>query len=133
MNSSQSSPDQLAAALLMGVDQDNPAHAAIRLLAAHGKWLRTPAFIRAVGPMRASTRGGGWALLDWDSVAVLAAASPASSSERAILRLACSLAGALPDVLDDPRSWTLRAMLAPLDGERRDLAVAAITAASGIG
>lgn len=97
--------------------------AAVRLVVAHGGWLRRPEFTRHV---RTDQRADGVdiAWVDWDSAATEPDHSPASGSQRSILRLACHLAGHLPESPGD--DWTLAWILTGLDPTNAVLASRAV-------
>ncbi len=66
-------------------------------------------------------RDGG---VDWFEITKLALSNPWSSGERALIRLAASLAGDFPDpseIAYEPWPWSLDAMLLPLDEENTAL------------
>jgi hypothetical protein len=118
----------LATALVNGCAQfglDWGEEAAIQLLIAHGTWLRRPEFQSHV-TLTAQPGAAAWA--DWTGIATEPDVSPASSSERAILRLACHLAGHLPDQADT--EWSLAAILSPLDTANTLLASRAVAMAA---
>ena len=114
----------LASALRAGTAADDwGRRAAVELLLAHGYWLRTELVLGALRPQSATV-----AHLLWSRIAAGVDATQASSSERAILRLACSLAGAVPAGLDELQAqrWSLRTILQSLDAANARLALTAI-------
>jgi hypothetical protein len=72
--------------------------------------------------MPAFVDSDGW--IEWERLAAHVDVSPWSSGEKAIIRLACSLAGYVPDEGGGP--WRLSAMLRPLDGPNSLLVVEAV-------
>jgi hypothetical protein len=105
---------QLVTALRKGAraNGDWDRVAAVELLIEHESWLHRADFRRFV-----EMDSDGLAWLDFRGLAGWADDARASSSESAILRLACSLAGAAPH--GSPKSvgdpWSLRMILRPLD------------------
>jgi hypothetical protein len=65
----------------------------------------------------------GW--IDWAGLAGHVEVSGWSSGEKAMIRLACSLAGYAPDG-GLPGAWLLASMLGPLDQENSRIAVEAV-------
>ena len=108
-------PTELANALLDGCEHhrlDWGKEAAVHLLIAEGSWLRRTPFHRQVQTgYDSSSRLIAW--VDWAALAAVPERSPASSGELALLRLACHLAGAVPDTCDN--RWCLAELLRPLD------------------
>ncbi len=108
------SPAELAQALDSGIARyrpDDGIEAGVRLLIAHGSWLSRDELRRHIQVI--TTTGPellGW--IDWRDLAAEPDRSRASASERAILRLACSLAGYLPDPAAQP--WSVADMLSCL-------------------
>lgn len=99
------SVDQLADALSVGAEGAKwSEQAAVGLLVAHGMWLGRPEFRRAVGAYR-DGEGVLRAWVDWSEVDHNALAS---SSERGMLALACSLGGVASE-------WSLASLLGSLD------------------
>jgi hypothetical protein len=128
------SHEQLVAALLYAVrDHDWNRQAAMRLLVEHAVWPRRRWFLDHID----IDRDGRGHLVAWVEFGELARGvdrSPASSSERAILRLACHLAGAVPARPKDPELWSLAVILRPLGHANARLAADAVQhAASGRG
>ena len=68
------------------------------------------------------------AWLDWTTIAGVCDSSPASTGEVALLRLACHLAGHLPD--DVHLDWSLDSILTSLDAPNRLLASRAVAMAA---
>jgi hypothetical protein len=101
--------------------------AAIHLLITQGTWLRRDEFRAHV---TAHPIGGGSlaAWVDWTTLADQPDASPASSGELAILRLACHLAGQLPEDADN--RWSLADILLSLDATSALLASRAVAMAA---
>jgi hypothetical protein len=110
---------------LYGADWNR--RAATELLIAHEVWLSVRMLREHI---HVDTYGGG--LTAWihfsDVAEDLRAGSPKSSSEQAVLRLACSLAGNLPSGMDDreAEAWSLGRILGPLDNANSALAVEAV-------
>jgi hypothetical protein len=124
----------LVAALAEGMrEHDRDRQAAVRLLIEHEYWLRRKAFLANVRVER--SRGGRLsAWVDFDGVAQVVDQLRASSSETAMLRLACHLAGTFPgDLGPEPRwRWSMRAILTPLGHANARLAVEAIRYAAAV-
>lgn len=80
------SPEELAAGLRAWAAGDRINEAAVELLIAHGTWLRRGGFLRA-----AVDQGDGMARIDWDAAREFERDSPASTTERAVLRLAVAI------------------------------------------
>ncbi len=118
---------ETAAALITGCAHHGLTwgeEAAIRFLIAQGTWLRRDEFRNRVTAHPIS--GGNLAAwVDWTDLAYQPALSPASSGELAILRLACHLAGQLPD-----NRWSLADILQPLDATNALLASRAVAMAA---
>jgi hypothetical protein len=132
MSASRLSQHDLVIALKQALPgQDWGQRGATHLLIDHGYWLRTNTLLRHV-ELEPDRSGQVLAWIDFEHLAEHADRNPASSSEQAILRLACHLAGALPQHLDDSAQWrwSLRSILAPLDSGNTRLALTAITIAA---
>jgi hypothetical protein len=122
-------PAALAAALEAGC----AAHAlppgevaAVHLLTANRTWLRRSE-VRNHADLH-DRDGAVTAWLDWTTIASACDSSPASTGEVALLRLACHLAGHLPD--DVHLDWSLDSILTSLDAPNRLLASRAVAMAA---
>jgi hypothetical protein len=123
-------PTELAVALIAGCQHhglDWGEEAALRLLIAHRTWLRREELRAHVSTQHSSAGLIAW--LDWTQVANEPDRSPASSGELALLRLACHLAGRIPEDADN--RWALSELLMPLDATNalrasRAVAIAAL-------
>jgi hypothetical protein len=126
--------EQLVAALLYAVrEHDWNRQAAVRLLVEHDVWPRRRSFRDHVD-VDYDGRGHRVAWVEFRELARVVDRSPASSSERAILRLACHLAGAVPARPKDPELWSLALILRPLGHANARLASLAVQhAVSGRG
>lgn len=80
------SPGELAASLRAWAAGDRINEAAVELLITHGTWLGRADFRRA-----AIDAGDGMARVDWDAAREFERDSPASTTERAVLRLAVAI------------------------------------------
>jgi hypothetical protein len=100
--------------------------AAVMLIDRHGHFLRDPAFRRIIAAGSSITTGQPLAVIRWHAAihALDAGQLPCSGSERAILRLAASLA-------DPGIAVSLRENLGNLDARNITLVTDAITAANG--
>jgi hypothetical protein len=117
---------QLVKALLHAVrEHDWNRQAAVRLLVEHGVWPRRRSFWEHVD-IDSDFRGHDVAWGEFGELAAMVVRSPASSSEQAILRLACHLAGAVPPRPRDAELWTLAGILLSLDRARAGMAVDAV-------
>ena len=120
----------LGRALLAGVSHYRlawPEEAAVRLLIAERTWLLSRnEFRHHVTPVRRDGVLTAWA--DWPGVAREPDRCPASGGQRAVLRLACLLAGALPSHPDT--TWTLQHILSRLDVQNSLLASRAVAMAA---
>ncbi len=99
--------------------------AAAGLIIAHGRFLPDPAFRRIIAAGASVTDGQPFAVIRWNSVvwALENGCLPCSTSERAILLIAASLAEGTP--------VSLRENLGSLDRRNITLVTDAITAANG--
>jgi hypothetical protein len=123
-------PAELAIALIKGCQHHGFAwgeEAALQLLIAQGTWLRRDEFHRHTNTEEIAD-GSLIAWVDWADVATEPDRSPASSGELAILRLACHLAGQVPEDCDN--RWSLADILMPLDATNAVLASRAVAMAS---
>ena len=114
MDADHLTPTELATALIAGCEHhglDWGEEAALRLLIAHRTWLRRDELRRHVTTHASPSGLIAW--VDWAAVADEPDRSPASSSELALLRLACHLAGRIPDLSDS--RWAISEILMPLD------------------
>jgi hypothetical protein len=121
---------ELAAALTNGVLQhglDWGEEAAIRLLIAQGTWLHRDEFRRHITASR-TEHGTFAAWVDWTEVTAEPDRSPASTGELAILRLACHLAGHLPEGEDN--RWAIAELLSSLDATNALLVSRAVAMAA---
>jgi hypothetical protein len=117
---------QLVDALLHAVrEHDWNRQAAVRLLVEHGAWLNRRCFWDHVD-IDSDFRGHAIAWVEFGELADTVDRWTASSSERAVLRLACHLAGDLPERPRDAEAWSLAEILRPLDHTRSALALTAI-------
>jgi hypothetical protein len=78
--------DEIVKGLRAWAAGDRINEAAVELLIAHGTWLRRGDFLRA-----AIDQGDGMARVDWDAAREFERDSPASTTERAMLRLAVAI------------------------------------------
>jgi len=115
--------ERVSSALLAGAaGADWGRESAVRLLVAHGSWTVRADFGRVLVP-----EGPGVCRVAWDRAVALAGSAPASSSELAVLRLACHLAGAVPqDPGEEAGAWSLRRILSPLGWANSALALEAV-------
>jgi hypothetical protein len=117
---------QLACLLYDAADGLCADIAAVMLLDRHGHFLHDPAFRRIIAAGSCLTTGQPLAVIRWNAAitALEAGQLPCTGSERAILRIAASLA--------DPRiAVRLRENLGSLDTRNIALVTDAITAANG--
>jgi hypothetical protein len=117
---------QLACLLYDAADGLCADIAAVMLLDRHGHFLHDPAFRRIIAAGSCLTTGQPLAVIRWNAAitALEAGQLPCTGSERAILRIAASLA--------DPRiAVRLRENLGSLDARNIALVTDAITAANG--
>ena len=115
------------AALLRGTAAGMlPDAAAADLLIAHGHFLHDPAFLRIVAAGSSVTDGQPFAVIRWNAAltALERGCLPCSTSERAVLLIAASLAE--PGI-----TVSLRECLGSLDRRNIALVTAAIHAANG--
>lgn len=130
MNIASLTTAELSAALTNGVIQhglDWGEEAAIRLLIAQGTWLRRDEFHRHITASR-TEHGRIVAWVDWADLASEPDGSPASRGELSILRLACHLAGHLPEDCDN--RWAISEVLVSLDATNAMLASRAVAMAA---
>ena len=123
-------PAETAAALIKGTQHHGlnwGEQAAVQLLIAQGTWLRREEFRDHVTthPINDGTLA---AWVDWTALAYTPDTSPASNGELSILRLACHLAGQLPEDADN--QWSLADILLPLDATNALLASRAVAMAA---
>jgi hypothetical protein len=121
------------AALIAALEAGCSAHAlppgevaAVHLLTANRTWLRRSEVRDRVELHEQHGTTTGW--LDWDTVADTCDSLPASTGEVAVLRLACHLAGHLPDSVH--ADWSLDSILTSLDAPNRLLASRAVAMAA---
>jgi hypothetical protein len=115
------------AALLRGTAAGMPADAAAAgLLIAHGHFLHDPAFRKIIAAGSSVADGQPFAVIRWNAAltALERGCMPCSTSERAVLLIAASLAE--PGI-----TVSLRECLGSLDRRNIALVTAAITAANG--
>jgi hypothetical protein len=125
MKASNLDRKQLTEALLRAVrDEDWNRQAAVRIVIEHGYWLGRRSFLAYVDAYQ--ERGEQVAWVEFGGLADVVDGSGASSSERAVLRLACHLAGAMPTRPRDPDLWSPAAILRPLGRASSRLAVNAV-------
>jgi hypothetical protein len=126
MSAARLSVPDLATALRAGAraNGDWDRVAAVELVIQHESWLYRADFRRFVEMDRRT--GEAW--LDLRKLADWVDSSRASSSEAAILRLACLLVDATPDdpVALSERRWSLHSILRPLGRVNAALAVEAV-------
>jgi hypothetical protein len=125
VNAETISPGRLACLLADTAAGMLPDTAAAGLIIAHGHFLDDPGFRCIIAAGASVTDGQPFAIIRWNA-AVTALASghlPCSTSERAILLIAASLAEGIP--------VSLRDCLGSLDRRNITLVAAAITAANG--
>jgi hypothetical protein len=123
-------PAELGAALIKGCTHhglDWGEEAAVHLLIAQGTWLRRAEFAGHV-TVEELTDGSLSAWADWTEVTTEPDTSPASSGELAVLRLACHLAGHLPETTDN--TWSISDIVMPLDATNGLLASRAVAMAA---
>jgi len=124
------SGEEIEQALISGIAQSGASQgeeAAIRLLIANWTWLNREELRRHIA---IQSRPGqplvAW--IDWADLCQEPDQSPASTAERAILRLACSLAGWVPAPAN--RRWSILDMLSTLDVQNTLLASRAFAMAA---
>jgi hypothetical protein len=102
-----------------------PDTAAAGLIIRHGHFLHDPAFRRVIAAGSPVTGGQPFAVIDWNAAlyALQNGHLPCSTSERAVLLIAASLAEGIP--------VSLRENLGSLDRRNITLVTDAITAANG--
>jgi len=117
---------QLACLLYDAADGMCADVAAVMLIDRHGHFLHQPAFRRLIAAGSCLTTGQPLAVIRWNAAihALESGQLPCSGSERAVLRIAASLAG--PGI-----AVRLRENLGNLDPHDITLVTGAITAASG--
>jgi hypothetical protein len=117
---------QLACLLYDAADGMCADVAAVMLIDRHGHFLHDPAFRRIIAAGSSITTGQPLAVIRWTAAihALEAGEPPCCSSEKAILRLAASLA-------DPGVAVNLRENLGNLDARNITLVTDAITAANG--
>jgi len=123
-------PAETAAALIKGCAHHGlnwGEEAAVQLLVAQGTWLRREEFRDRV-TTHPIDDGSLAAWVDWAALAETPDRSPASSGELSILRLACHLAGEVPEDADN--RWSLADILLPLDAANALLASRAVAMAA---
>jgi hypothetical protein len=126
MNAMDMPTDWLALLLHDTAAGISPDAAAVHLICAHRHFLDQPAFRRIIVAGSAACAGEPVAVIRWRAAehALEHGLLPCSSSEAAILRVACSLG-------DPAISVHLRDVLGGLDARNINLVTAAITAANG--
>jgi hypothetical protein len=116
--------DALAALLAVWAEGSLAVEAGVELLVAHHRWLGRPDFrqqlVDYVHEGCSSAGVGPMAVIDWDWVDIFAHDAPCSGSERSILLLASSLAGAIT-------GQSLLAMTSSLDGANSTRVLAALS------
>jgi hypothetical protein len=90
-------PEQLMASLHAWADGSFSDESAVNLLAVHGTWLARRDFLKecvdAVDDGWTRDGSSPMAIVDWDAAARFVRTAAVSTSEVAVLRLACSIAG----------------------------------------
>ena len=126
MNAETISPGRLAGLLRDAAAGMLPDMAAAGLIIAHGHFLHDPAFRRIIAAGSSVTDGQPFAVIRWNAAlrALENGHLPCSSSERAVLLIAASLAE--PGI-----AISLRENLGSLDRRNITLVTSAITAANG--
>ena len=126
MNADAIPASQLACLLYDAADGMCADVAAVMLIDRHGHFLHDPAFRRIIAAGSSITTGQPLAVIRWTAAihALEAGELPCCSSEKAILRLAASLA-------DSHIAVNLRDNLGNLDARNITLVTDAITAANG--
>lgn len=126
MNADAIPASQLACLLYDAADGMCADVAAVMLIDRHGHFLHDPAFRRIIAAGSSITTGQPLAVIRWTAAihALEAGQLPCCSSEKAILRLAASLA-------DSHITVNLRDNLGNLDARNITLVTDAITAANG--
>ena len=126
MNAETISADRLACLLYDAADGMCADVAAVMLIDRHGHFLHDPAFRRIIAAGSSITTGQPLAVIRWTAAihALEAGQLPCSGSERAILRIAASLA-------DPAIAVNLRDNLGSLDARNIALVTDAIAAANG--
>ncbi len=126
MNADAIPASQLACLLYDAADGMCADVAAVMLIDRHGHFLHDPAFRRIIAAGSSITTGQPLAVIRWTAAihALEAGELPCCSSEKAILRLAASLA-------DSHITVNLRDNLGNLDARNITLVTDAITAANG--
>jgi hypothetical protein len=118
--------DQLACLLYDAAEGICADVAAVDLICRHGRFLHDPAFRRIIAAGSSITTGQPLAVIRWQAAihALDCGQLPCCGSERAILRIAASLA-------DPAITINLRGSLGNLDARNIALVTDAITAANG--
>lgn len=126
MNAETMPAGQLACLLYDAAEGICADIAAVMLLDRHGHFLHEPAFRRLIAAGSSITTGQPLAVIRWNAAvhALEAGQLPCSGSERAVLRIAASLA-------DPGIAVNLRENLGNLDHRNIALVTDAITAANG--
>jgi hypothetical protein len=126
VNAETISADRLACLLYDAADGMCADVAAVMLIDRHGHFLHDPAFRRIIAAGSSITTGQPLAVIRWTAAihALEAGQLPCSGSERAILRIAASLA-------DPAIAVNLRDNLGSLDARNIALVTDAIAAANG--
>ncbi len=126
MNAEQMPAGQLACLLYDAAEGMCADIAAVMLIDRHGHFLNQPAFRRIIAAGSSITTGQPLAVIRWNAAicALEAGHLPCSSSERAVLRIAASLA-------DPGIAVNLRENLGNLDRRNISLVTDAIKAANG--
>lgn len=126
MNAEQMPAGQLACLLYDAAGGMCADVAAVMLIDRHGHFLHSPAFRRIIAAGSSITTGQPLAVIRWTAAihALEAGQLPCSGSERAVLRIAASLA-------DPGIAVNLRENLGNLDRRNIALVTDAITAANG--
>ncbi len=126
MNAATLPADRLACLLRDAADGMCAGAAAVELIIRHGHFLHDPAFRRIIAAGSSITTGQPLAVIRWNAAihALDTGQLPCSGSERAILRIAASLAGSSIAV-------SLGDCLGNLDRRNIALVTDAITAANG--
>jgi hypothetical protein len=118
MHGTKLSPAALATAF-ESADRDWNEVAAYGLIVDHGFWLRQDRFVDAcVSTTTEGTERHAW--IDWRRAARFVAEDHASTSERRMLALACSLAGVVPEGAGS--EWSIGEILRVQDRSNRTIA-----------
>ena len=126
MNAATLPADRLACLLRDAADGMCAGAAAVELIIRHGHFLRDPAFRRIIAAGSSITTGQPLAVIRWNAAIHTQESGrlPCSGSERAVLKIAASLAA--PGI-----AISLRENLGNLDRRNIALVTDAITAANG--